>query len=188
MVRWVAEVTAIPTVVHTEVIPVVSRTVVIPVSIVVAVTAMSVPGVSTTIGGIEVWTPEVEVVTMRIAAIDAEVPVTSLPVQRAVEVAGCNVGIPLPVEEYIAQIEVTALPVDAKHIVATCNPHQVVEVNLISCLVLCIRQVQLVSHLVGQEQGLVASLLVAHCTCCHRGGQHHHQCEKHLLHNLISYL
>ena len=80
MVRWVAEVTAIPAVVHTEVIPVVSRTVVIPVSVVVSMTAMSVPGVSTTIGGIEVWTPEVEVVTMRIAAIDAEVPVTSLPV------------------------------------------------------------------------------------------------------------
>ncbi len=40
-------------------------------------------------------------------------------------------------------------------------------------------------HLIGEEQGFVASLLVAHCTSCHCRGQHHHQCEKHLLHNRI---
>ena len=48
--------------------------------IVVTVCAMQMPGVSATIGGIEHWTSEIEVVAMWIAGIDAEMPVTVAPV------------------------------------------------------------------------------------------------------------
>ena len=146
---------------------------------------MGVPGMSTAIGGIEVRTSEVEVVTMWITEIDSEMPVTSLPVKWTIEIAGCYKGVPLPVEEYISEVEITTLPIGSEYIVASCDTHQVVKVDLVGCLILCVRQVQLVSHLVGEEQGLVTSLLVAHGTCCHRGGQHHCQCEKQLFHNRI---
>ena len=150
---------------------------------IVAVSAVEMPGVSPAVGGIEVRSSEEEVVTMGVAGIDAEVPVTSLPVEGTVEVGSCHKGVPLPRIEDIAQVEVAALPVDAKDVVDAGHSHQVVEVNLVGGLVLCISQIQLVSHLIGQEQRLVTGLLVAHCTCRHSCGQHHHQCEKYLLHN-----
>ena len=144
--------------------------------------AINVPGVSAAIGGIEVRTPEVEIVTVRIAAIDTEVPVACLPVEWTIEIASCQIGAPLPVEQDIAEIEIPALPVGAEYICTSCYSHQVVEIDFISCLVLFVSQIQLVCHFVGEEQGLAAGLLVAHCACRHCRGQHHHQCEKHLLH------
>ena len=97
----IAEIAAIPTIVHTEVLSA-NRTEVLSASIVVAMSAMNVPGMSTTIGCIEVWASEVEVIAMRIAAIDTEVPVTSLPIEWTVEVAGSYVCIPLPIIQNLA--------------------------------------------------------------------------------------
>ena len=155
-------VTTIPTVVHTYVMPVVA-TVVVAVTMIVAVFAMTVPGMTSVIGGIEVRTSEIEVVTMRVAQIDAEVPVACLPIQGTVEIGGCHKGVPLPVVEDIAQVEVTTLPVGAEHVCTTRDTHQVVEVDLVRSLILLFGQIQLVRHLVGEEQGLVAGLLIAHC-------------------------
>ena len=116
-VARIAEVTTIPAIMHTEVLSV-SRTEVTSVVIVVAMCAMQVPGMSTTICSIEVRTSEVEEITMRIYTVDAKVPVSSLPVQWAIEVRSSYISIPLPVEEDIAQIEISALPISAKYIVA----------------------------------------------------------------------
>jgi hypothetical protein len=178
------ELTTVPTVVHTYVFSS-WGTEVLSVTIVVTAISMDMPGMSATIGGIEVRTSEVEVITMRIAGVDAEVPVASLPIKGTVEIAGCNKGIPLPVEEDITQIEVATLPVDAKHIGATCHTHQIVEVDLVTSLVLLVAEVELIGHLIGQEQSLVAGLLETHgggrdCDC-----QHRHQGHQHLFHNRI---
>jgi hypothetical protein len=140
-------------------------TIVVAVSVIVTVSTVTMPGMSATIGGIEVRTTEVEVVTMGVTEVDAEVPVACVPVEWAIEIVGCHECIPLPVEQDIAQIEVTALPIDTIHIVAAGYTHQIVEIDLVCGLVLLISQIQLIRHLVGQEQGLVASLLVAHCVC-----------------------
>ena len=134
-----------------------------PAAVVVASAAMQVPGMSATVGCIEVWTAEVEIVTIGIAGIHAEVPVTGFPVEGTVEVAGGQIGIPLPVEQDIAQVEVTALPIGSEHVMTARHSHQIVEVDLVGGLILLIGQVELVGHLVGQEQGLVAGLLIAHC-------------------------
>ena len=136
------------------------RTEVIMTSFIPAATSVVMPAVSTAIGHVEVWTTKVEVVTMRVAGIDAEVPVSSLPVQRAVEIGGCAEQVPLPAIEYVTQVQVATLPVGAEHIAITSHAHQVVQINLIGCLVLCVSQVQFVCHLIGQEQCLSASLLV----------------------------
>ena len=86
------------------------------VSVVVATVAMDMPGMTSTIGGIESRTPEEEVVAVRIAGIDAEMPVACLPVERTIEIGGCDVGLPLPVVQDITQVEITALPIDAEHV------------------------------------------------------------------------
>ena len=176
VVRRRAEITTVPAVVHAVVLPV-GRTVVATMSVIVSMTSMVVPGMSATIGGIEVRTSEVEIVTVRITQIDAEVPVACLPVERTVEIAGCHKGVPLPVEENIAEVEITTLPVGAEYVGTSCDTHQIVEVDLVGCLVLGIRQVQLVGHLVGEEQGLVAGLLVAHGFGRDSHNHHHCQCE-----------
>ena len=72
-------VTAIPAVVHSHMVPVMCA-VVVAMAVIVAVAAITVPGMGAAIGHIEVGIPEVEIVTMRVAEIDAEVPVASLPV------------------------------------------------------------------------------------------------------------
>ena len=159
-----AEVTTIPAVVHAEVLSV-RGTEVVAVPVVVASSAYSVPGMGTTIGIVEVRTAEIEVVTIRIAGVDTEVPVTSFPVKRTIEIGSSDKSIPLPVEEYIAQVQVAALPVGSEHISTARDSHQVVEVDFVACLILLICQIQLVGHLVGQEQCLVTGLLIAHGIC-----------------------
>ena len=169
----IAEVATRPAVVHAEVLSA-GRTEVCPVAIVVAVSAVQVPGMSATIGGIEVRTSEVEIVTVRIAGIDAEVPVACLPVEWTVEIAGGDECLPLPVEKDIAQIEVATLPVGTEDIGTARHTHQVVEIDLVRGLILLVGQVELVGHLVGQEQGLVASLLETHGVCLDCYCQHCH--------------
>lgn len=67
-------------------------------AVVIAAIAVDMPGMSATIADIEGRRSEVEVVTVRITGVDAEVPVASFPVEGTIEIAGCDKGIPLPVE------------------------------------------------------------------------------------------
>ena len=152
-------------------------------TIVVSSSAYYVPGMSTTIAGIEHGASEVEVVAMRIAGVDSEVPVASVPIERTVEVAGCTEGFPLPVEQNVAHIQVATLPVGGIDVVVAGDSHEVIQVDFVGSLVLLVGEVQLVGHLVGEEQGLVACLLVAHCLarCCYY--QHCYQGYHHLLHS-----
>ena len=66
------------------------------VSMIVTMSAYTVPGMCAMIGHIEMRMTEVEEVTIRITAIDAKVPVTSLPVEWTIEIGGCDKGVPLP--------------------------------------------------------------------------------------------
>ena len=150
-----------------------------------AAAAVCPPAVPTTVGSIEVGRAKVEVVAARIAGVDAEVPVASLPVERTEEIGGSAEGIPLPAVEDIAQVLVATLPPDAVHVVIATDAHQVVQVNLVGCLVLRVGEVQLVGHLVGEEQGLVAGLLIGHGVGAQCQRQHGHQGENHLLHSRI---
>ena len=179
-----AVVTTVPAVQHAEVRASGSRCgmVVVAMVVIVAVTADVVPGVTAAIAGIEHRAPEVEVVAVRIAGVDAEVPVAAVPVEWAVEIAGGTEGLPLPVKQNIAEVQVATLPVGGVDVVVAGDTHQVVEVDFVGGLILRLSQVQLVSHLVRQEEGFVACLFVAHCMarCCYR--QHCYQGYHHLLH------
>ena len=121
------------------------------------------PTVTASVYGIEVRTSEVEVVAVGIAGVDAEVPVASVPIERTVEIGGCQIGAVLPVEQDITQVEVALCPVDSVEICLSVHAHQIVEVDLVCSLVLLLGEVQFIGHFVGEEQGLLASLLVTHC-------------------------
>lgn len=49
-------------------------------AVIIAVTAMNVPGVTATIAGIEHRTSEVEVVAVGITCVDGEVPIAAVPI------------------------------------------------------------------------------------------------------------
>ena len=136
----------------------------------------------------EVWATEVEVVAVGIACVDAEVPVSSLPVEGAIEVGGSEIGLILPVEQDVAQVEVALLPVDAIEVGLGVDTHQVVKIHFVGGLVLLLGQVKLVSHLVGEEQCLLACLLIAHCIGCHCHGDQCCQGDQYSLHSCMIFV
>ena len=108
-------------------------------------------------------TAKVEVVAVWIAGVDCEVPASCIPVERTIEVRGCAESSVLPVEQYVAEVEVALSPVCSVQVVIVTDTHQVVKVHLVGGLILVVGEVKLVSHLVGEEQCSLASLLVTHC-------------------------
>lgn len=113
-----------------------------------------------TVRNVESWATEVEMVAVRIACVDAEVPVTTFPPDRAIEVSGIAEHTVLPVEEDVTEVEVTACPAIGIDIIIRVDAHKVVEINLVGSLVLRLGEVELVCHLVGEEESLLTSLLV----------------------------
>jgi hypothetical protein len=75
---------------------------VVAMAVIIAMSANYVPSMTATIGGIEYRTSKVEIVAMRIACIDGEVPESIKPVEWTVEIGGCTEGIPLPFQHDIA--------------------------------------------------------------------------------------
>jgi hypothetical protein len=156
-------ISAIPTITHTcEVCTMCSTMSVNKVCVIPRTTTIVMPSMSASIGYIEMWTTEIEVVTMRIASVDAEVPITSLPPQRAIEIACCTESLILPVEKYISQILITMNPVVCKHIIVCINAQQIVEVHFVCSLILLLIEVKLIRHLICKEQSLLAGLFVTH--------------------------
>ena len=185
VVRAVTVVAAVVAVSHTSVAAV-SASAVSPVaSVIPAVSAVVVPAVSAAVGHVEVGASEVEEVAVGIAGIDAEVPVASAPVERTVEIGGGQVGLILPVPEYVAQVGIASRPVDTVEVVYCVDAHQVVEIDLVGCFILLVGQVELVCHLVGQEQCLLTCLLVTHGVGREGEGEQGGECYQKLLHDCI---
>ena len=112
---------------------------------------------------VEVRTAKVEVVAVWIAGIYCEVPASGIPVERTVEIRGCAESSVLPVEQDVAEVEVALSPVCSVQVVIVVDSHQIVKVHFIGGLILVVGEIELVCHLVGEEQCSFASLLVTHC-------------------------
>lgn len=117
---------------------------------------------ASTVHGVKVRCTEIEVVTVWIAGVHTEVPIACIPIKRAIEIGGIAVHAVLPIKQNVTQVQIAALPVESEQVVIVVDAHQVVEVNLVCSLILVIGEVQLVSHLVRQEQGLPTRLVVTH--------------------------
>ena len=82
-----------------------------------------------------------------IVRVHCERPSTSLPSYGAIEVVQSHVFVILPRSQHEAEVCITTIPPDAKHVTISVQAHQVVEVDLIDCLILCSGKVQFVSQL-----------------------------------------
>lgn len=154
-----------------ESVPFYARPVVEGAPFVPAPSAVVVPAVAATVSYVHVRPAEIKIMAARIAGVYGEMPHSGCPVQRPVKVRGGAERAVLPVKEDVAEVEVALPPVCAVEVVWRVDAHQVVQVHFISGVVLCLGQVQLVCHLVRQEQSLVARLFVAHRPCGGREGE-----------------
>jgi len=106
MTLAVAEIAPAETVAHTGVVVFVVRMATVIVyevaTVIPRAASVVVPAVASAIGVEEVGTAEIEIVAVRIAGVDAEMPEACVPVERAIEIARREVGVVLPVEQYIA--------------------------------------------------------------------------------------
>ena len=80
-----------------------------------------------------------------VVRVHCECPATGLPSHRTIEVGESHILIELPAGQNITEVCVTAVPPDAEDITVSVQAHQVVEVDLIDCLILCSGEVELVS-------------------------------------------
>ena len=110
-----------------------------------------------------------------VAGVDGERPATSAPDDGTVEPLTGHDAVVLPGAEHIAQVAVANFPPKTEHVGAGIYVEQVVEIDLIHCLILCCCQSELVGHLVCQEERLVACGVVRHCCGGDGYRQHHHQ-------------
>ena len=150
------------------------------VEVMVSIVAVA-PDAVATLEGHEHCRTMVEHPSDTIAGVDGEGPATSAPDDGTVEPLTGHEAVVLPGAEHIAQVAVANLPPEAEHVGAGIYVEQVVEVDLIHCLILCCCQSELVGHLVCQEERLVACGVVRHC-CGGDGYRHHHHQGHHLLH------
>ena len=108
------------------------------------------------------WTGIVEMASV-VVRVHCKRPAAGLPCYRTIEVGECHILVELPAVQDIAEVSVTAIPPDAEDITVSVQAHQVVEIDLIDCLILCSGEIELVSHLVREEEGLVLCCVIAHC-------------------------
>ena len=116
-----------------------------------------------------------------VAAVDGEGHTGVGPDDGTVEPLAGHEAVVLPGAEHIAQVAVANFPPKTEHVGAGIYVEQVIEIDLIHCLILYCCQSELVGHLVRKIKGLVACGVVRHC-CGGDGYRHHHHQGHHLLH------
>ena len=178
-------ISAIPTVTHTREATAMCYTMSMrEISMIPRTTTIVMPAMTSSVCNIEMWTTEIEVVTMWIASVDAKVPIATLPPQWAIEIACCTESLILPVEKNISQVLITMNPVVSKHIIVCINTQEIVKIYLVCSLILLFIKVKLIRHFICKEQSLLASLLVTHSICrCEECAQKSYHCNYILFHS-----
>ena len=98
--------------------------------------------VSTLVSHEHRWTVIVEMASV-VVRVHCKCPAAGLPSHRAIEVGESRILVVLPAVQDIAEVSITAIPPDAEDITVSVQAHQVVEVDLIDCLILCSGEVEL---------------------------------------------
>jgi len=114
-----------------------------------------------------------------------QVPCTCSPYQWAVEVVTADIAVVLPLSKHHLEVAVANIPPGAEQVVLGVYVEKIVEVDFIHSLILCIGEVQLICHLVAEEQGFVACGVIWHCLG--RDGYRHHHCHEHYLFHILSF-
>jgi restriction endonuclease Mrr len=103
--------------------------------------------------------------------------VAAHPNHGTIEIYDLGVAIPLPGAEDVTEVGVAAHPEDAIEIRPVVEAKHIIEVDFIDSLVLREAEVELIGHLIREEEGFLASLGEAHG--CGRGNYRHHQDQGH---------
>ena len=70
-----------------------------------------------------------------IVSVHCECPDTCLPSHWTIEVSQAHILVELPTVKHIAEVSVAAIPPNAEDITVSVQAHQVVEIDLIDCLI-----------------------------------------------------
>ena len=120
----------------------------------------------------------VVVISVGIVAIDGESPSATIPKERVEEIIGSSEDSILPVEQNVTKVGITIGEITTVNVVGCLYAEQIVEVDLVAVFVLLVVEVQLIGHLVGEEQSLLASLLVVHCMQRDSCEETHEECRE----------
>ena len=102
---------------------------------------------TTLVGHEHRWTVIVEMASV-VVRVHCKCPTACFPSHRAIEMGKSYILIELPTVQDIAEVCVTAIPPDAEDITVSVQAHQVVEVDLIDCLILCIALAEIVMTII----------------------------------------
>jgi hypothetical protein len=103
---------------------------------------------SSTIAGVSPGTVQHIMAAVGIYTVDSELPAAIMPSQRAIEILQTKESLVLEGRQHPTYLIVALLPQITVQVELRADTHEIVEVDLIDCLILGRREIQLVGHLV----------------------------------------
>ena len=98
-----------------------------------------------------------------VLVVDCKADYVVIDTDRFVEVGGSQVMPVLPAGEYPLELALSTVPENSENVRSAHQTYEVIVIDLINCIILCIGEIELISHLIGEEQGLCLCSCVAHC-------------------------
>ena len=151
-------------------------------TLVPAPASIAAPAVTTTVGLIDVRTAKIEVRRIVVASVDAIDPFTACEIDGAIEILKGQITFILIRRKHETQVLVAAVPCPAIR-VEIIDTGQVVHIDLKDSIILHRREIQLIGHLVGQEQSLGAGCAERNSVCLECENKHCEQAENILFHS-----
>lgn len=105
----------------------------------------------------------IEEMRVMVVGIDGKIPSRSAPHHRTQEIVGCQKQIVLPIVEDVAEVGAAIAEASAIQVDARVQAEQIIHIDFVGIIILIGIEIELVCHLVGEEQCSFASLLVTHC-------------------------
>ena len=103
---------------------------------------------------------------------------------RVIEVSGSQISSVLPSGEYPFELALTAVPEDTENVGSTHQAYEVIVIDLIYRIVLCVGEIELISHLVGEEERFCLCSCVAHCIRLYKTYGDCDNCKNKLFHGV----
>lgn len=120
-----------------------------------------------------------------IIVVDAEDPSATIDNDRPEEVFPSQEFSPLPSVKHIVQVLVSAVVITVIESVHGSQTAEVIVIYLVNVLNLVVGQIQLVSHLVGEEASFFSGAFHAEGLCLHASQDNGQEGENHLFHNAM---
>lgn len=148
---------------------------------IVVTAAMVVASVAAAIGVIN-RRMMVVVMSKAVVTVDGEQPGTTVPCQRTEEVVGSCEERVLPVIKDMTEVGIAIGKIIAIKVGLGAYAQEVIQIDLVAIVVLLLVEVQLISHLVGEETRLLAGFFIVHSAEGNGSAEAEHEGKNHLFH------